>query len=52
MNGKTVKLIRRYSLQTGVAEKNLKREWLSMNGNQRFERRQKMLESLLGKTKK
>ena len=49
MNGKTAKLLRRYSLLTGDKEKDLKRQWLALNSRQRFERRQEILSTLKSK---
>ena len=46
MNGKTAKLIKRYSLLTGHAERLLKREWLALTSSQRFHRRQSMITEL------
>lgn len=42
MNGKTAKLIRRVAKAKGLKEKDLKREWLSMNQKQRTDKRQAM----------
>lgn len=51
MNEKTAKLLSRYSLARGTNLKSLKREWLSLNARQRFERRQAMLNELKPKAK-
>ncbi|MBX7056781.1 MAG: hypothetical protein K1X75_01855 [Leptospirales bacterium] len=50
MNEKTAKLLNRYSLARGGNLKALKREWLSLNARQRFERRQAILRELKGKS--
>lgn len=46
MNEKTAKLINRYAMAKGLNPKNIKRYWLSLNKEQRFQERQKMLAEL------
>ncbi len=49
MNGKTAKLLNRYALAKGVNSRDLKRQWMSMNARERFQRRQKLILELKGK---
>lgn len=46
MNEKTAKLLNRYSLAKGANPKELKREWLSLNARERFQKRQALLQAL------
>ena len=50
MNGKTAKLLNRYSKARGVNVRDLKREWYSMNAKERFLKRQEMLKDLTRQT--
>jgi len=46
VNGKTAKLLTRYSRATGVSLKDLKRDWYSMTAKERFLKRQVILKEL------
>ena len=46
MNGKTAKLLNRYSKAKGLNSRDLKREWYALTSKQRFLRRQEMLQDL------
>ncbi|MCS7206131.1 MAG: hypothetical protein NZ853_10585 [Leptospiraceae bacterium] len=52
MNEKTAKLLNKYAMAKGLNPKNLKRFWLSLNKEQRFLERQKILKELLELHKK
>ncbi|MCB1315422.1 MAG: hypothetical protein KDK34_08085 [Leptospiraceae bacterium] len=49
MNEKTAKLLNRYARTTGANSRALKREWLSLTGKERYEKRQALLKELSGK---
>ena len=49
MNEKTAKLLNRYAMARGSNSRDLKREWLSLNARERFQKRQAMLQELKGK---
>lgn len=51
MNEKTAKLLNKYATARGQNVKELKREWLSLNGKERFLKRQELLKELAGKKK-
>ena len=51
MNGKTAKLLRRYSRFTGKQESALKRNWQTLDARQRFALRQEILSALVKKKK-
>lgn len=46
MNEKTAKLLNKYAQAKGLNTKDLKRKWLSLNKNERFLERQKILKEL------
>ena len=46
MNNKTAKLLNRYSKQSGLILKNLKKEWYSLNVNEKFKKRQEIIQKL------
>ena len=49
MNHKTAKILRKYAALKGLNEKDLKREWQSLNKFQKDQRRQEYLTSLFKK---
>ena len=51
MNGKTAKLLRRYSQLSGQSEKKLKLEWYSLDNRKKFEKRKEIVSKLQSKKK-
>ncbi|MCR9144027.1 MAG: hypothetical protein NXI24_17400 [bacterium] len=49
MNEKTAKLLNKYALAKGSNSRDLKREWVSLNAKERFQKRQAILQELKGK---
>lgn len=49
MNEKTAKLLNRYALAKGSNSRELKREWVSLNAKERFQKRQSILNELKAK---
>lgn len=46
MNQKTAKLLKKYGQLKGLDDKNLKREWMSMNQAERTKKRKEYLSAL------
>ncbi|MCB1189195.1 MAG: hypothetical protein H7A23_04035 [Leptospiraceae bacterium] len=46
MNQKTAKLLKKYGQLKGLSEKNLKREWMSMNKMEKSKKRKEYLSIL------
>ncbi|EQA35646.1 hypothetical protein LEP1GSC050_3636 [Leptospira broomii serovar Hurstbridge str. 5399] len=47
MNQKTAKLIKKYAEAKGISEKQIKREWLVLNQQQKDAKRQEILKELV-----
>jgi hypothetical protein len=46
MNEKTAKLLNKYALTKGANAKDLKKEWVSLNAKERYQKRQSLLREL------